>query len=213
MCNAFNHPKSCKCGWGGDGMMGYSNSYDNHLDTELGLLAQAYASGAKSSSTQPNYQCKCCGSKVYFFQSSSGGKVLFDSLGQPWPKHDCLGITYLRKKEMLKISPNDWLNISGLCATPSNKVNRSVYSGVLADQVSAKQNRLELEIMIDEPVLIKDIYVDAQFGRAESNIIELLILLDDGRHLFKSAELIKIESFKMLDLSDKKPYIGQPKLL
>jgi hypothetical protein len=64
-------------------MMGYSNSYDNHLDAELGLLAQAYTSGNKGSNTQPNYQCKCCGAKVYFFQSSSGGKVLFDSLGHP----------------------------------------------------------------------------------------------------------------------------------
>ena len=159
MCNAFNHPKSCKCGWGSDGIMGYSNSYDNNLDCELGFLAQAYVFEAKGSRTQPNYQCKCCGAKVYFFQSSSGGKVLFDSLGQPWPKHDCLGITYLRKKEKLKILPNEWINVGGLCATPSGKVNQSIFSGIVSNQVSDKPNRLELEVMIDDPLLVKDIYI------------------------------------------------------
>ena len=213
MCNAFNHPKSCKCGWGSDGMMGYSNSYDNHLDTELGLLAQAYTSRTKVSSTQPNYQCKCCGAKVYFFQSSSGGKVLFDSLGQPWPKHDCLGITYLRKKEQLKISPHEWINMSGLCATPSSKENQSVFSGVVTNQASTKQNRLELEVMADDPVLIKDIYVETKSIQAEDNTLELLILLDDGRHLFKDAEILKVEPFEMEDLTGRRPYIGQPKLL
>jgi hypothetical protein len=213
MCNAFNHPKSCKCGWGSDGMMGYSNSYDNHLDIELGLLAQAYISGAKGSITQSNYQCKCCGAKVFFFQSSSGGKVLFDSLGQPWPKHDCLGITYLRKKEQLKISPNEWINVSGLSATPSGKENQSVFSGVVTNQTSAKQNRLELEVMVDDPIMIKDIYIDTKSVKAEGNTTELLILLDDGRHLFKNAEVLKVEPFEMEDLSDRRPYTDQPTLL
>jgi len=194
-------------------MMGYSNSYDNYLDSELGLLAQAYALGPKVSSTQPNYVCKCCGARVYFFQSSSGGKVLFDYLGQPWPKHDCLGITYFRKKEKLKISPNEWLNISGLCATPSSKENQSVFSGVVTNQASTKQNRLELEVLVDDPILIKDIYVDAQSSQVEGNTLALLILLDDGRHVFIGAEVLKVEPFQMEDLSGRKPYIGQPKLL
>jgi hypothetical protein len=213
MCNAFNHPNSCNCGWGGDGIMGYSNSYDNYLYSELSLLVQAYSLGAKSSSTQPNYLCKCCGAKVFFFQSSSGGKVLFDSLGQPWPKHDCLGITYLRKKEKLKISSNEWLSISGLCATPSSKENQSVFSGVVTYQSSATQKKLELEVMVDDPILIKDIYVDVQSSQTVGNNLDLLILLDDGRHEFKGAKLIKVEPFHMEDLSCRKPYIKQPKLL
>lgn len=213
MYNAFNHPKSCKCGWGSDGIMGYSNSYDNNLDCELGFLAQAYVFEAKGSRTQPNYQCKCCGAKVYFFQSSSGGKVLFDSLGQPWPKHDCLGITYLRKKEKLKILPNEWINVGGLCATPSGKVNQSIFSGIVSNQVSDKPNRLELEVMIDDPLLVKDIYIDAKSIQIVGNSLGLLILLDDGRHIFKEAELLKVEPFQMEDLSGRKPYIGQPKLL
>ncbi len=213
MCNAFNHPRSCKCGWGSDGMVGYSNSYDNYLDSELSALAKAYAFRAGSSSTQPNYQCKCCGAKVYFFQSSSGGKVLFDALGQPWPKHDCLGITYLRKKEKLNISSNEWINVSGLCATPSWKENQSMFSGVVTSPASDKQNCLELEVMIDDPVLFKDIYIDAKSIQVAGNSLRLLILLDDGRHIFKDALLSKVETFQMEDLSGKRPYMGQPKLL
>lgn len=213
MCNAFNHPKSCKCGWGSDGKMGYSNFYDDNLDSELSLLAKAYTHGSKGSTTQPNYQCKCCGAKVYFFQSSSGGKVLFDSLGQPWPKHDCLGITYLRKKEKLNISPNEWINVGGICATPSSEENQSVYFGVVTDQANTKQNRLELEVMIEDPILVKDIYVDAKSIQNEGNFLELLVLLDDGKHIFRSAKLLKVEPFQMEDLSDRKPYTGQLKLL
>lgn len=123
--------------------MGYSLTYDNNLDSELGILAKTYLSGFGGSSTRPNYQCKCCGTKVYFFQSSTGGKVLFDFLGQPWPKHGCLGITYLRKKEQLKISPSDWLNVSGLYATPTEIENQSIYLGVVTNQAGSEQNRVK----------------------------------------------------------------------
>ncbi len=193
--------------------MGYSNYYDDNLDSELSLLAKAFALGSRNSITQPNYRCKCCGAKVYFFQSRSGGKVLFDSLGQPWPKHNCLGITYLRKKEKLSISLNEWINVSGLCVTPSSEENQSTYSGVVIDKTNTKQNKLELEVMIEDPILVKDIYIDASAIQAEGNSMELLVLLDDGEHIFKTSEIIKVEPFQMEDLSDRKPYIGQPKLL
>jgi hypothetical protein len=31
--------------------------------------------------------CSYCGAEVYFYQSPYGGKVFFDRLGRPWPKH------------------------------------------------------------------------------------------------------------------------------
>jgi hypothetical protein len=37
----------------------------------------------------PNAKCPVCGASVFFFQSSSGGRVFFDNLGWPWPKHPC----------------------------------------------------------------------------------------------------------------------------
>lgn len=37
----------------------------------------------------PNARCPVCGEQVYFYQSPFGGRVFFDNLGWPWPKHGC----------------------------------------------------------------------------------------------------------------------------
>lgn len=36
-------------------------------------------------------RCKRCGKYVFFYQSENGGKVIFDDLGPPWPKHSHQG--------------------------------------------------------------------------------------------------------------------------
>jgi hypothetical protein len=36
-----------------------------------------------------NANCPVCGAAVYFYQSPYGGRVFFDDLGPPWPKHPC----------------------------------------------------------------------------------------------------------------------------
>jgi hypothetical protein len=35
----------------------------------------------------PNAACPRCGKSVYFYQSPLGGRVYFNNLGPPWPKH------------------------------------------------------------------------------------------------------------------------------
>src|SRR6266542_5861006 len=37
----------------------------------------------------PNAHCPVCGEQVFFYQSEYGGRVFFDELGPPWPKHPC----------------------------------------------------------------------------------------------------------------------------
>lgn len=37
----------------------------------------------------PNAYCPVCGEQVFFYQSPFGGRVFFDALGWPWPKHPC----------------------------------------------------------------------------------------------------------------------------
>jgi len=37
----------------------------------------------------PNAYCPVCGKQVFYYQSSHGGRVFFDNLGWPWPKHGC----------------------------------------------------------------------------------------------------------------------------
>lgn len=37
----------------------------------------------------PNASCPVCGETVFFYQAPNGGRVFFDDLGWPWPKHPC----------------------------------------------------------------------------------------------------------------------------
>lgn len=41
------------------------------------------------SCTIPNAKCPVCGEPVFFYRSPSNGRVFFDELGPPWPKHPC----------------------------------------------------------------------------------------------------------------------------
>lgn len=45
--------------------------------------------GTIASYVNPNAYCPVCGEQVYFYQSPFGGRVFFDDLGWPWPKHQC----------------------------------------------------------------------------------------------------------------------------
>ena len=83
MCNAWNHPPDCACGWGGYG--------------HLGRHAQAVGANFRGvpplrggeSFVIPNARCPVCDAPVFFYQSADGGRVFFDELGPPWPKHPC----------------------------------------------------------------------------------------------------------------------------
>ncbi len=37
----------------------------------------------------PNANCPVCGDQVFYYRSRYGGRVFFDDLGWPWPKHPC----------------------------------------------------------------------------------------------------------------------------
>jgi hypothetical protein len=76
MCNAWNHLPNCDCGWGGFGL-GRNNRSPQSSRSTL------------SHFTIPNATCRYCGSRVFYYQSVDGGRVFFDALGPPWPKHPC----------------------------------------------------------------------------------------------------------------------------
>ena len=77
MCNAWNHPPGCRCGWGGGDSYYYRTP------------ALPLAITERTSYTSPNASCPVCGASVFFYQSPFGGRVFFDELGPPWPKHPC----------------------------------------------------------------------------------------------------------------------------
>lgn len=94
MCNAWNHPPGCTCGWGGDGHLGRRTTGNNYLwFTHKTLLENVIPFGQKQvytdSHVNPNAHCPVCGARVFFYQSPYGGRVYFDELGWPWPKHPC----------------------------------------------------------------------------------------------------------------------------
>lgn len=100
MCNAHNHPPGCDCGWGG-------MWYGNHPYTGCGWVQpneprprtlgeqKGTFSAEAAGFTVPNASCPVCGASVFFYQSPYGGRVYFDSLGPPWPKHPCTTHEYL----------------------------------------------------------------------------------------------------------------------
>ncbi|SUA51218.1 Uncharacterized conserved protein [Oligella ureolytica] len=93
-CNAWNHPPNCSCGWGGvwyssnndgsDSWLFNKQSRERRLGTQTGTL-KSIAVGY----TNPNAVCPVCFEQVYYYESPYGGKVYFDELGPPWPKHPC----------------------------------------------------------------------------------------------------------------------------
>lgn len=78
-CNAWNHAPDCDCGWGG--------TFHGHSAGLSQALAWPMASGGW---INPNARCPVCNAAVFFYKSQSGGRVYFDALGAPWPKHPCV---------------------------------------------------------------------------------------------------------------------------
>lgn len=83
MCNAWNHPPDCNCGWGGDGFGGYGGyggggGYSTFRSTSDGLIFE-FPFITYPSYVNPNARCPVCGASVYFYQSPYGGRVRVDS--------------------------------------------------------------------------------------------------------------------------------------
>lgn len=88
MCNAWNHPVGCRCGWGGKGHAGRTYGATSSARS-FGAVANLRYRELFDAYTTPKARCPVCGAKVFFYQSEAGGRVYFDELGPPWPKHPC----------------------------------------------------------------------------------------------------------------------------
>lgn len=72
---------SWNCSGGGGGISGWSSNPSRprlHSSYRIGITY-----------VNPNAHCPVCGAAVFFYQSPDDGRVFFDELGPPWPKHAC----------------------------------------------------------------------------------------------------------------------------
>ena len=97
-CNAWNHPPGCDCDWGGDtgGQQFFGRPKGAYADPVRSSVAAPARTRAASDGRWrsvgnhgPNAECPVCGQPVYFVQPENGGRIFFDELGPPWPKHPC----------------------------------------------------------------------------------------------------------------------------
>lgn len=88
MCNAWNHSLDCTCGWGGEGHAG-RRSVGSAIYVPMARPVFKTYSEFLVGCTIPNAKCPVCGDPVFFYRSPSNGRVFFDELGPPWPKHPC----------------------------------------------------------------------------------------------------------------------------
>jgi len=66
----------------------WSGSPSGHVPSSFWpSIAPTYRTSG--SYTTPNATCPVCGAQVYFYRSPDDGRVFFDDLGPPWPKHPC----------------------------------------------------------------------------------------------------------------------------
>ena len=97
MCNGYRHPPGCGCGWGrgwssGGGYSGRGAWFKTRAPKINVVPMPSWLTSAiprGTGFTNPNASCPVCGVNVFFYESPYGGRVFFDALGPPWPKHPC----------------------------------------------------------------------------------------------------------------------------
>lgn len=112
-CNAWNHPPECNCdfrgGWHG-GDRSFESEFDRrlfsrHLRDRSEARQKETWTGLSDGYTNPNARCPECGAAVYFYRSPYGGRVFFDELGPPWPKHWCTDSTRFDEARVTWMTP------------------------------------------------------------------------------------------------------------
>lgn len=104
MCNAWNHPPGCTCGFGG-GDNGYARSFDSYarqflnprlLESEVFRVPQI--TSKQEEKTFPTH-CPWCGLEVFYHTNGNGDSVYFDRLEKPWEIHACFAEYWKQEKE------------------------------------------------------------------------------------------------------------------
>ena len=96
-----NHYLDCTCGWCWHGASGGADNWPRWDNGPRWPSQRATV----ESYTIPNAHCPVCGEPVFFYRSPYNGRVFFDELGPPWPKHPC---TDNPRQPVEKFSAQGW---------------------------------------------------------------------------------------------------------
>jgi hypothetical protein len=173
MCNAANHSFGCDCGFGGDTGGGgrhwgsVSNFVENYAPPSFGWARDH--GGTVESYVNPNAHCPVCFAPVYFYRSPYNGRVFFDDIGWPWPKHGCTDnrrepprttrtSTVARPEQNTAWRREGWNPLLSLCV--SHGVERSGIRGDcesgFVDLVLPRGTKIDRET----PILIRQVFPD-----------------------------------------------------
>ena len=98
MCNAYNHPPGCTCGWGGEGHLGRSDGGWSYTFPRIETPSRSYWSGVTREWREPDFTrpttCPECGADVFFIRHNGGSVWIDPPLGPPWDKHPCFDKPY-----------------------------------------------------------------------------------------------------------------------
>ncbi|MDH6504879.1 hypothetical protein [Polynucleobacter sphagniphilus] len=96
---------------------------------------------------------------------------------------------------------------------PSDKHGDSYFFGLANSFDSENQFEIKISIDIEDPILVRDLYLKKEGYEAGSAAMEALLIFDDGRHQLKDCTLIERTPFVLQNLLNKAPFSTQPKLL
>lgn len=95
----YNHYSWCTCGWCVKDGGGFT------ITIAAPAMPWRRTATTCDSYIDPNAICPVCGTEVFFYQSPFGGRVFFDHLGPPWPKHPCTDTQQARSGAFRILAP------------------------------------------------------------------------------------------------------------
>lgn len=181
-CNAWNHPARCNCGWGGVNYGGGGGGgsqpsiwLQNVLAAQTQVEERRLVEHERNRSLvrsfiTPNASCPICGDRVWFYASPHGGRVYFDEIGWPWPKHPCLDQGSGRGER--DASPSNRLGLQevGTLAASVNNPSREVPSFPSVDD-DFSERQWNWQSNAARPVL----HAHSEIRSSDSNILKAFV--------------------------------------
>jgi hypothetical protein len=171
MCNAWNHPPGCRCGWGGEW---------HQPSTPVTGRVTSRATDTRDF-TRPT-TCPKCHAQVFFVQYN-GGKMWFDELGPPWLKHDCF--TDAIEGTRLRTALRHRIQVSGI--SKAHHIDSQLCLVIEATKLTSSTN---ITLRLDDGRLVRREYRTA---RQPNNLVDRLAVLSrDGSGELRLSDLVVV---------------------